>query len=156
MKKLTGLVLATLILLSLAACGSNSKAKELDLTAFTKKVVESVKYDDDMVPLNEQIASEYYNLTFDGLEGWAAYGSGTAATTNELMVMKLKDEAAINTAKETIQKRIDDQVANYEGYRPDELFRLENAVIEAQGDYLLFSVSSDNDAVKKLFEDALK
>ena len=70
--------------------------------------------------------------------------------------MRLKDDAAVSAAKEAVQKRIDDQTSNYEGYRPDELFRLENAVIEVRGSYLLFSISPDNDTVTKLFEDALK
>ena len=109
-----------------------------------------------MIQLNEQIASEYYNLSFDGLESWIAYGSGTAATTNVLMVMKLKDSAAVEEAKKTVQQRIEDQTANYEGYRPDELFRLENSIVLVEGDYLLFSISPDNDTVRKLFEDALK
>ena len=147
MKKLAVFALCTLMILSLTACGSKSEAKELDLDAFAKQVIDSVEYDDDMVQLNEQIASEYYGLSFDGLEQWVAYGSGTAATTNELMLMRLK---------EAVQKRIEDQTSNYEGYRPDELFRLENAVVEVRGSYLLFSISPDNDTVTKLFEDALK
>ena len=156
MKKLAVFALCTLMILSLAACGSKSEAKELDLDAFAKQVIDSVEYDDDMVQLNEQIASEYYGLSFDGLEQWVAYGSGTAATTNELMLMRLKDDAAVSAAKEAVQKRIEDQTSNYEGYRPDELFRLENAVVEVRGSYLLFSISPDNDTVTKLFEDALK
>lgn len=156
MKKLALFALAALMILSLASCGSKNEGKELDLEAFAKQVIDTVEYDDDMIELNEKIASEYYNLTFDGLEKWVAYGSGTAATTNELMLMQLKDDAAVTAARETIQNRINDQTSNYEGYRPDELFRLENAVIEVQGKYLLFSISPDNDTVKKLFEDALK
>lgn len=156
MKKFAGLALAALTLLSLAACGAKSEAKELDLTAFAGQVIEAVEYDDDMVLLSEQIVSEYYSLPLDGVEGWVAYGSGTAATTNELLVIKLKDDASIEAVRQAVEHRIDDQVANYEGYRPDELFRLENAIIETEGNYLLFSVSSDNDTVKKMFEDALK
>ncbi|PWM21514.1 MAG: hypothetical protein DBX44_08420 [Oscillospiraceae bacterium] len=156
MKKLTRAVTVLLALLLLAACGSGSESKQLDLDAFARQVIDSVEYDDDMIQLNEQIASEYYNLSFDGLESWIAYGSGTAATTNVLMVMKLKDSAAVEEAKKTVQQRIEDQTANYEGYRPDELFRLENSIVLVEGDYLLFSISPDNDTVRKLFEDALK
>ena len=76
MKKLAVFALCTLMILSLAACGSKSEAKELDLDAFAKQVIDSVEYDDDMVQLNEQIASEYYGLSFDGLEQWVAYRHG--------------------------------------------------------------------------------
>ena len=52
--------------------------------------------------------------------------------------------------------RIADQISNYENYRPDEKFRLDNALIETNGNYLLFVVSDNNETIQKLFNDALK
>lgn len=138
----------------ISSCGKT--AKTLDIDTFTKDAVSKGNYGDELILLSDNAASDYYNLSFSGLEDYAIYVSATSATASELAVMKCKDEAALKAAKSTVESRIEDQISNYENYRPDELFRLENAVITTKDNYLLFVVSDDNAAIQKLFEDQLK
>jgi hypothetical protein len=135
---------------------SNENKKELDIGAFCDQVIKQVDYDDELILLPDRVVSDYYDLFFEGLEDYAIYVSATSATSNELAVMKLYDSKAVESAKKAVDKRIKNQIATYENYRPDEKFRLESALIISQDGYLLLSVSNHNDEVKKIFYDNLK
>jgi hypothetical protein len=129
------------ILLLLCFSAGCSGEKTMDIDAFCRDVLETVSYDDELIRLSDRVVGDYYDLSFDGLEEYAIYVSATSATANELAVMKLADAKAVEAAKAAVKARIDTQTANYENYRPDELFRLENALVTEKNNYLLFSAS---------------
>lgn len=150
-KRFSVLILTFAILL----CGCGSKAKDIDVAAFADKVNENVDFGDELLPVPEKMISDYYTLP-DGIESCKIYVSATSATASELAAFKCKDENSAKAVKAAVEQRISEQTASYENYRPDEKFRLENAVILTDGVYVVFAVSNDNAAVKELFTEALK
>lgn len=151
MKRFAVVLLAFALLL----CGCGSKTKDIDLSAFADKVIQDVDFGDDMLAVPEKLVSDYYTLP-DGIDSYKIYVSGTSATASEFAAFKCKDENTVKAVKSAVEKRISEQTESYENYRPDEKFRLENAVIITNGNYLVFAVSNDNSAVEKLFSEALK
>lgn len=152
MKKLIAAALCGLILL--VGCGSSKKI--LDIDAFSKDVLSKGSFNDELILLPDKVVADYYDLSFDGLEEYRVYVSSSSATASELAVFKCKGETALKAAKAAVEARISDQISNYENYRPDEKFRLDNALVETNGDYLLFVVSDNNASIQNLFKDALK
>ena len=154
MKKLLCAFFCTALLL-LTSCGGDSQ-KTMDMTAFSESVLSSVEYDDELISLSDKVAGNYYDLEIDGLEGYVIFVSSTSATTNELAVFHCADSSALEATKSAVEARMKDQREAYENYIPDELLRLDNALVKTSGNYLLFSVSDDNETVEKLFDEALK
>ena len=114
-----------------SACGASSKTVDID--AFAKDALSKGDFGDELILLSDNIASDYYNLSFSGLEDSVIYVSSTSATASEIAVFKCKDATALKDAKAAVEARISDQISNYENYRPDEKYRLENALIATQG-----------------------
>lgn len=155
MKKFVAAALCCLMLfITLTGCGSSKKT--LDLDAFSKDVLSKGSFNDELILLSDKVVSDYYDLSFDGLDAYRVYVSSTSATSSEFVVFKCSGEAALKAAKAAVEARISDQISNYENYRPDEKFRLDNALIETNGNYLLFVVSDNNTTIQNLFNDALK
>lgn len=155
MKKIIAAALCCLMLfMTLTGCGSSKKT--LDLDAFSKDALSKGSFNDELIPLSDKVVADYYDLSFDGLEAYRVYVSSSSATASEFAVFKCSGEAALKAAKAAVEMRIADQISNYENYRPDEKFRLDNALIETSGNYLLFVVSDNNETIQKLFNDALK
>ena len=155
MKKFLAAALCCLVLSALlAGCGSSKKT--LDIEAFSKDVLSKGSFNDELILLPDKVTADYYDLSFDGLEEYRVYVSATSATASEFAVFKCSGEAALKAAKAAVEARISDQLFNYENYRPDEKFRLDNALIETNGDYLLFVVSDNSATIQGLFNDALK
>lgn len=146
---------AVLLTFALLLCGCGSKTRDIDIAAFADKVKESVDFGDDILAVPEKLVSDYYTLP-DGIDSFKIYVSGTGATASELAAFKCKDESSVKSVRAAVEQRIAEQTESYENYRPDEKFRLENAVILTNGNYLVFAVSNDNSAVEKLFAEALK
>ncbi len=154
MKKFIAAALCCLMLITLIGCGSSKKT--LDLDAFSKDVLSKGSFNDELILLSDKVVADYYDLSFDGLEAYRVYVSSSSATASEFAVFKCSGEAAVKAAKAAVETRISDQISNYENYRPDEKFRLDNALIETNGNYLLFVVSDNNATIQNLFNDALK
>lgn len=150
-RKWAALTFAALMLFVMAGCSKPAKEKAIDLNAFCEQAIKTVAYDDDMILLPESAATDFYGLPLEGLEQYVIYSSGTMATANELAVMKLSDDKAVEAAKKMVERRLEDQRANYENYNPQELFRIEKAIVTVENHVLLFSVCNDNESVKKLF-----
>ena len=78
------------------------------------------------------------------------------ASVREIVLSGCQGRCGLRPFYNREEKRIAAQTATYENYRPDERFRLENALVLDQGRYLLFSASPDNSAIEKLFEQSLQ
>ena len=155
MKRFVTTALCCLMLfMMLTGCGSSKKS--LDMEAFSKDVLSKGSFNDELILLSDKVVADYYDLSFDGLEEYRVYVSSSSATASELAIFKCSGDAALKSAKSAVEARISDQISNYENYRPDEKFRLDNALIETNGNYLLFVVSDNNATIQNLFNDALK
>lgn len=155
MKKLaTAMLCCLLLLIPLSGCGTSSK--QLDMDALSKDVIAKGSFNDELIQISDKVVADYYDLSFDGLEDYRVYVSSSSATASEYAIFKCADDSALKSAKAAVEARISDQIANYENYRPDEKFRLDNALIETNGNYLLFVVSDNNATIQELFNNALK
>lgn len=150
MKKLLSLALSLLLLLSVTACGKKA-SKKLDVEGFTAAVLAEDRFGDELLLLGDAVIADFYTLPEAGVVSARFYLSATAATASEFVVLELTDETAVTAAKEMIQKRIEAQTAAYADYRPEEKFRLENALVAVEGNDLVFAVSNDNDKIASLF-----
>ena len=154
-RSIVAVLLIMAVCLSLAGCGGSS-AKELDIATFASSAIEKVEFGDELLAVPDNMLSDYYVLPKDKVSASAVYVSGTGATASELAVFKCKDADAAKAVKTAVETRISEQIASYENYRPDEKFRLENAFVAVEGNYVVFAVSNDNQAVEKLLESSMK
>jgi len=157
MKKPVSVFLAFALLI-LAGCGAKqTAAKPLDLEQFTAGVLDTVEYDDELIALTEKNVANYYKkLPESGISAYKIYVSATSGTTNELAVFSCENADAVSAVKTAVEARIKLQRENYENYIPAEVSRLDDALIRTSGNYLLFSVSPDNDTIDAAFKAALK
>ncbi|WMJ84559.1 DUF4358 domain-containing protein [Oscillospiraceae bacterium LTW-04] len=155
MKKIIAAALCC-IMLSIMFAGCGASKKELDMDSLSTDVLSKGSFNDELILLSDKVVGDYYDLSFEGLDEYRVYVSSSSATASEFALFKCSSDAALKSAKAAVEARISDQISNYENYRPDEKFRLENALIETNGNYLLLVVSDNNDTIQKLFNEALK
>jgi hypothetical protein len=143
----------------LAGCdlkGAKTEDAHIDLIQMGQTIIDTVNYDDSLIIPSKRAVEEMYSVDFDSIGEAAIYVSGTLATTNELIIIRLADEKYSQEVKDALNKRVEEQKASYRDYNPSELYRLDKALTLHKGRYLLFSISNDNDTVKELFFDAFK
>ncbi len=152
MKKLLALLLAVMALMSLCACGAKEEAPaELDVAALAQALYEADIYDDILSEIPVQAAPVFYGYEESQVLACALYQS-TAAAAEEVFVAECADAAAAATVKAGAEARIQSQIASYENYVPAEVPKLEAAILEVAGNYVVFSVSADAAAAQAIID----
>ena len=83
----------------------------------------------------------------------AAFYTNSNATAEEIAVIKVKDAESVETVKAAYETRVAEQKEACKDYLPDEMPKLEDAVIYSNGNYVILCVSNDSDTMLDIIED---
>lgn len=120
-----------------------------------KEAVVAVADMDLMQEADNQMVKRLYGLDPSGFEGVLLYTPTTNMGSEELLVIKLSDLSQQETVVSAIETRIATQMNSFEGYAQTQYEMLENAVIEVQGNYILFVSAADPSPLRQAFLAAL-
>lgn len=149
-KKLgTALILAALSAM-MVACGS-AEPKEVDTKDLAAKLISDGVYTEtpEIIPSDE---IEYYMEVEEGVEGIMYMSGGT--TGEEVAVFTAPNEEAAIAMKANVEEFLADQSSEMGAYDPKVVQRIENAVLEQNGKYVILCVSDDSAKAQKIIEEA--
>ena len=169
MKRLLLLSLVLLMTLSLlTACGGEKYRNDLT----SAQVMESITA---AIPSEEgyrQVSDSYISASMWGenyavlLENSADYyiilSEKSDVNIDEVGVFHVKDSAKVEELKAIVETYVEGQTLRFRdllaSYNPDELPKLDEATVEVRGNYIYYSILSEDATVKALaaFESALK
>ena len=146
MKRVLGCLLPlTLALCLLAACGSSAAGKAYDPAATAQALLDSGAFTQALDTVDKQTAcTALYALEEDTVTDCAVYTS-LSAGAEEIAVLTLTDEQAAQTALEALEQRVEDQKAALKDYQPEEVAKLDDAIVNRQGSSVLLVVAADRD-----------
>lgn len=162
MKKLLVCTLAFLLIFSFAACTSEEIPQETeniseDTTAaeavstertandWVEFIASKVPFDDTMTTVGAEQAMAVYGIfEEDGYNGDCALYISTMATPEEIAVFEADDAMSLDDLCKKVEERLEKQKASYADYAPEELPKLESAVVKVVGDMIIVVVSADN------------
>lgn len=145
------LVLCALTIFAFAGC-SGTQTKEIDIEKLANDILTQVQFKDTLTKLDDDMISKLYGI--DYAEQQIVYIS-TGATAEEIALFKLKDESDAQNAYDAVNKRLDYQKSSFELYIPEEMVKLDAAVIDLYGNYVIFCVS-DGDTAKTVIDGYIK
>ena len=150
MKRILAVLLASLAVLSLAACGGQADSGKQPAAAdVVAAVAGGLELKDQMVTADETVFYGLYSsLDREKVADASMYMSGTRSTA----VIKAKDEADVQHVKDAIDVRIEDQKFSYEDYKPEEMTKINGALVLTHGNYVLLVMADDTSGVDKAFE----
>jgi len=137
-----------------------SQKPEASVNVKTSAIVDKIKEEVELPMLmsvsGEQVKDSYY---FDPSE-LIAEGSYNQAMMNtkatELVVVKLTSDKHYDAVKEGLTKRAEDIIKTFSQYLPDQHEDAKNYQIVRQGNYVMLSISHDQEAIKKVFDSFFK
>lgn len=148
-RRVIAVALGALMAVSLAACGE--KAQEFDVDATPKALMEAGAFSEDLEELEEVILLRLYEMDESKVSKAAGFAS-TGLTAEEVAVFQMVDEQAAQDAEALLQAHLEYQKESNVDYRPNEMPKLDKAVVERRGRTLLFLVASDYAAAGKALE----
>lgn len=139
-----------LMLLALTACGGDG-AGAFDPEKTPKALMDAGAFSEELEELEEDILLRLYELDESKVAAAAGFAS-TGLTAEEVAVFEMTDEAAAKEAEVLLQAHLDYQIESNVDYRPQEMPKLEKAVVERRGKTLLFLVAADYSAVESVLK----
>ena len=140
MKKLLSLLLALMMVLSLAACGNSNDSGNTTVDKTAQEVLDALKeklgdsYGCDLAE-DEDRMTNYYGLDMSKIDSWAAESSeNSALDPSTAVVLKVKDGYAEDAAA-LLQERYD-QVLDYVRMYSMNVAQVEQARLFVNGNYV--------------------
>lgn len=147
MKKV--MLAAMMAAMLLTSC--NEQPKDVDISALASQIVGEVSFDDSLSEIDDDMISMLYSI--DGYTDAVLY-KGSGATAEEVAIFKMETKDDAKAALEEAQAHIQSQIESYESYIPEEVSRLEDAIVRQDGCYVSVVVSGDSAAAEKLLDGA--
>lgn len=154
---------------ALTGCGGNGKSDNstnvtaesdnnanVDVQEAADEILAGGDFKDNLAVVDKAIAlTRLYELDEANIEACAFY-TNSNATAEEIAVIKTNNNDYIDTVKSAFETRLENQKEACENYLPDEIPKLESAVIYTKGNYVILCVSNDNSKAKSIIEDLFK
>ena len=149
MKRILSAVLAVYLFAALCACGSKTADKDIDIQALGQALAESGAFSDSMSQLSEDIARRIYDFEEGDAESFVLY-TGSGATAEEIFIVKAASGA--KTFEDACRERVSEQKLAFQSYLPEEVAKLDAAVFETVGDYVILAVAADTAAAQAVVD----
>lgn len=160
-KRLLGLVLASIMVLGLTACGEKTEETpgneevNVKVEEITQKVTEKLEYG-SMIKLDDETLQQFYGLDASILEEYDANVPMMNVTTQEHSVFKVKDVKDMEKVMAAIEKRAGDVQKSFEQYLPDQYENAKNYYAESNGKYAIFIIHENSADAKEIFQNFFK
>ena len=139
---------ALTLCLALTACGGgggdSQTAEEFDPAATAQALLDSGAFEDSLDTIDTDTAA---GLDASTITDGTVYTS-LSAGAEEIAVLVLSDADAAAAAMDALEERVADQRAALESYQPDEVTKLDNAILEQRGNSVLLAVAADAEAAR--------
>ena len=142
-----GIISFTSILL--VGC-SSKETKEPSISEIKKNIEDSVDIS-EMEKKDEKSLEKLYEIKGDEIEDFILYTANSNIKSNELLILKAKDEKEISNIKDKISTRIESQSKNFKDYLPDEYYLIEKHVLEVKDKYIIFAISEESETIEDIF-----
>lgn len=150
MKKVLSAVLAALLILTLAACG-DSGAKTVDVQKLADALKAGVAFEDTLSAVSEDELA--FSLSGMPVKYNSAAYRANGTTSEEIIVVQTEskeDAAMVKAALETHIAELKDQASKYQ---PEEVARLDGAILTVSGSCAVLCITSDTDAANAIIKE---
>lgn len=148
MKKMITLLLAlVMVLLVCAGCGAKDKDLIIEPQAVADELKDGLNWDAEMVAFAEDDLRYYFDVTDE--TGIAGYQAATS-TTEMVVAAQCNDEAAAQALESAMKQYLSDLKMEADRYQPEEVARIDKAVVARNGRALVLCVSGDDRAAERV------
>ncbi|HOO28173.1 MAG TPA: DUF4358 domain-containing protein [Lachnospiraceae bacterium] len=144
-------IIGLLFVVMLLAVGCGKKAASIDVIEVANELLEGIPYQDALTAIDFDTADMIFNFSDVTIVNGAIFES-SGATAEEIVVLECASAEDAKAAKTALETRVSEQEESFEDYVPEELVKLNEAVIVTSGKYAILSVSNEPDEAEKIID----
>lgn len=142
---------ALIALLVLLVCGCGKK-EMIEISELSSTLAESVSFSEQLTEIDASNIERRYALNSKDYTEITAF-VGTLSTCDEYVIVKTENPEAIT---EKFNKYIEKKREEYKVYRPDEVHKLDSAVIETHNKSVVMIITADSENAIDVYKKYLK
>ncbi len=143
------MVIVFVVVMLLYASGSSRPFEEVSQSVEASLDTENlVKQDDTAFKRN-------FGLNAADYDGVMYYSSEFSISAEEVLLVRVADSSQVQEVTAAIEKRISSRKNDFEGYAPEEVKLLDDAVQSVRGNYIFFTAAPKAGEYLSVFSDSL-
>lgn len=147
---MVGLVGAAMIM-SLSGCKKGA-SKEIDINTVADNLLNNITYEDELSQVDYDMVYEMDDIQIN--ESVVYVSSG--ATAEEIAAFSCTTEDDAKKVQTVLENRVEEQKESFQNYFPEELVKLDKAVIIKEGKSVVLSISNDEQKAEDIINEAKK
>ena len=126
-----------------------NKNVKIDISKLAAELLDSQIFEDNLDEIDKETVIKRYGFNSEIIKNIKAY-IGTGATSEEILIIELSDKNGIEEIEKNIEMKIEERKNDFQNYLPQEIFKLENYVLENKGNYIILCISNNYDKAKEV------
>lgn len=155
MKRRIALFIAIMLICAgCAGCGGKGSSKKeytIDVSELSSELKNGIAFEDELNECRDAIFFKKYTIDTEDVVKQSTYFS-TNATTEEISIVECTDSKAAERVKAAFDSRVSEQKSVFESYAPDEIARLDGAVVMTLGKYAILCVTAEPDKAQEIIK----
>ena len=133
----------------------NKKDIQINIQDLASRIVGSASFEDQLAQADSEMVMNDYTFTSDEINDLVSY-QGSGATSEELVILQVKDKSKINSVKEKINTRLSERREAFGSYLPKEVGKIDNNILRVEGNYIILCIANDTNTVNKIINEYIK
>lgn len=143
------------IVLGIVFIQKNKKDIQINIQDLASRIVGSASFEDQLAQADSEMVMNDYNFSSDEINDLVSY-QGSGATSEELVILQVKDKSKINSVKEKINTRLSERREAFGSYLPKEVGKIDNNILRVEGNYIILCIANDTNTVNKIINEYIK
>lgn len=149
------IVVIIAIVLGIVFIQKNKKDIQINIQDLANRIVGSASFEDQLAQADSEMVMNDYTFTSDEINDLVSY-QGSGATSEELVILQVKDKSKINSVKEKINTRLSERREAFGSYLPKEVGKIDNNILRVEGNYIILCIANDTNTVNKIINEYIK
>ncbi len=151
---ITRIILMVILVVFLALVYRSASAEDVPMEDIEAALLKKTKMG-QMEKCTNRKLMQFIGLDYSDYDSYVYYKSTEALSVDELLVVKAYDRDDLQAVQTAVEDRVDDQITTFEGYGPEQVALLKDAVIYKRGNYIFCCVGADADKCEGVFKRAI-
>ena len=117
------LVLIAVVIVFITINKSDKKNIQINIEELAENINKSGAFEDELVKVDSEMIKNDYGFSNEEIKEIISY-QGSGATSEEIVILQINNKNSLNNIKEKINNRLEERKEAFEGYLPEEVFKI--------------------------------
>jgi hypothetical protein len=138
------------------ACGEKTEsvvAQYPEPSVLAEKILAEAEFNSPVYKTAKDLPDYIDGFDISGVKNAAYVINGSGAYADEILIAQFDGAGTVAANKDAIARHIEKSKKSWENYVPEEALKFDTAYVANDGEWLFYTVLSDNDKAKKIIAD---